>query len=132
MKNPKIHAIAVALAIFGQTAPALAAAHDDVPDPAYVEIVNQLRDEGFIEIEVVQTFLGRFVITAEKGGQTREIVMTGSGEILRSKLFGTDAAGGEFGSAVSEAAEAGGAGFGASVAESASGGGSAGGGASNR
>lgn len=48
------------------------------------QIIAQLRDQGFTEIEVEQTWLGRTRIVAERGDASREIILNpGTGEILR-------------------------------------------------
>lgn len=47
-------------------------------------IVNQLRQQGYEEISVSRTWLGRIRIEAERGGREREIIINRrTGEILR-------------------------------------------------
>lgn len=66
-----------------------------LPGPAYAasfadQIVAQLSDQGFADIEVERTWLGRTRILAERGGAQREIILNAStGEILRD-LWLTD------------------------------------------
>lgn len=68
---------AVAALQFGLAVSAFAATAAD-------QIIAQLRDQGFIEIEVEQTWLGRTRIVAERGDASREIILNPStGEILR-------------------------------------------------
>ena len=68
---------AVAALQLGLAAAAFAATAAD-------QIVAQLRDQGFTEIEVEQTWLGRTRIVAERGNASREIILNPStGEILR-------------------------------------------------
>ena len=61
----------------GLSAPAVAATAAD-------QIVTQLRDQGFTQIEVEKTWLGRTRIVAERKDASREIILNpGTGEILR-------------------------------------------------
>lgn len=48
------------------------------------QIVSQLRDQGFSQIEVERTWLGRTRILAQRGDANREIIFNpATGEILR-------------------------------------------------
>ena len=71
---------AVCLAIWGQfwlAAPANASSFAD-------QIVAQLSDQGFADIEIERTWLGRTRILALRGGAQREIIVNATtGEILR-------------------------------------------------
>ena len=61
----------------GFAAPAVAATAAD-------QIVTQLREQGFTDIDVEQTWLGRTRIVAERKDTSREIILNpGTGEILR-------------------------------------------------
>ena len=54
-------------------------------------IIEQLREQGFGEIKVEKTWLGRLRITASKAGAGREIVLNPrTGEILRDIVFYVD------------------------------------------
>jgi hypothetical protein len=115
-KHLLVLAVSTALAV----SPALAETRDNA---AVVSVTNQLEDYGYVDIDVVQTFLGRIKITAHRGEVTRELVMTRSGKILRDELFDSgDLTEGEFGAHISERAQSEGRSFGSSVAGEASGG----------
>ncbi len=61
--------------------PALAQAGDNRLSS---QVVSQLRDQGYDEIEASRTWLGRLRFTAERGDMHREIVINPkTGEILR-------------------------------------------------
>ena len=63
---------------------ALGLASPSVAATAADQIVTQLRDQGFTEIEVEKTWLGRTRIVAERKDASREIILNpGTGEILR-------------------------------------------------
>ncbi len=49
-------------------------------------VVQQLRDQGFGEIEISRTMLGRTKIEAYRGDLEREIVVTSSGRILKDEV----------------------------------------------
>ncbi len=54
-------------------------------------IIRQLRKQGFSQIEVSRTFLGRTKIEAVSGGRRREIILNPkTGEILRDLLTADD------------------------------------------
>ncbi|WP_308915494.1 hypothetical protein [Jannaschia sp. LMIT008] len=64
-------------------APAPAAAQDDAGSFAD-DVVAALRDEGYADIRVRRTFLGRIRITGRRDGWRREVVLSESrGTILR-------------------------------------------------
>ncbi len=53
------------------------------------QIVRQLQDQGFVEISVTNTWLGRTRILAQSGDGQREIILNAStGEILRDLYAG--------------------------------------------
>ena len=63
---------------------ALGLASPSVAATAADQIVTQLRDQGFTEIEVEKTWLGRTRIVAKRKDASREIILNpGTGEILR-------------------------------------------------
>lgn len=70
---------ALTLALLMLATPALA------QHPDYVQIwTDALRAEGYSEIEVERTWLGRIKIEAERGREEREIILNRStGEVLR-------------------------------------------------
>ena len=77
----------VAAVQFGLAAAAFAASAAD-------QIIAQLRDQGFTEIEVEQTWLGRTRIVAEREDASREIILNPStGEILRDLWLTKDGEG---------------------------------------
>ena len=77
MKRRAFLIVLAVLTTLGKAAPAVAATAAD-------QIVTQLRDQGFTEIEVEQTWLGRTRIVAERKNASREIILNpGTGEILR-------------------------------------------------
>jgi hypothetical protein len=76
MTRLRFCALAAALGL--AVLPAAAAA-----DPVQ-EIVAEMRAEGFTDITVESTLLGRIRITGETAGERREVVIDrGTGEILR-------------------------------------------------
>ena len=76
MRRAFMIVLAVVTAL-GLAAPVMAATAAD-------QIVTQLRDQGFTQIEVEKTWLGRTRIVAERKDASREIILNpGTGEILR-------------------------------------------------
>jgi len=49
------------------------------------EVIAQLKSEGYTDIEVEKTLLGRTKIEATKGNTEYEIVLSKSGEVLREE-----------------------------------------------
>ena len=76
MRRAFMIVLAVVTAL-GLAAPVMAATAAD-------QIVTQLRDQGFTQIEVEKTWLGRTRIVAERKDASREIILNpGTGEIFR-------------------------------------------------
>jgi len=76
-----------AIAILGAAFLASVASAGAIED----RIVQQLKDQGFTEIEMSRTWLGRVRIEAESGTHEREIILNPrTGEILRDYWEGPD------------------------------------------
>lgn len=76
--------IAGAIAALTQAGAALASGYQD-------DVVAQLRSQGFGQIKIVTTWLGRTRITAQKGKLSREIIFNPrTGEILRDLVQNGD------------------------------------------
>ncbi|KAB7614327.1 hypothetical protein F9L33_06680 [Amylibacter sp. SFDW26] len=71
-----------ALAIAAALTPALAASAPEVTD----QIVAQMKEQGYTNITVETSLLGRTEIEGEKDGEEREVVLNKSGEILRDEV----------------------------------------------
>ncbi len=71
-----------ALAIAVALTPALAASAPEVAD----QIVAQMKEQGYTNISVETSLLGRTEIEGEKDGEEREVVLSKSGEILRDEV----------------------------------------------
>lgn len=50
------------------------------------EVVAQMKAQGYTDISVEKSFLGRTEIEGEKNGEEREVVLSKSGEILRDEI----------------------------------------------
>ncbi len=50
------------------------------------DYVQRLLDEGFSDIEISRSFLGRTRIEASKGDQARELVISREGDLLLDRL----------------------------------------------
>ena len=116
-------ALAVSATLCASTA--VAEAHDT---PAVASVIEQLQEYGYDYFEVERTLLGRVTISAERGEDIRQVVMTKSGKVLRDELFESgEVLGRDFGAQVAEEAQnvadqaqTDGRSFGSSVAENAS------------
>ena len=116
-------ALAVSATLCASTA--VAEAHDT---PAVASVIEQLQEYGYDYFEVEKTLLGRVTISAERGEDIRQVVMTKSGKVLRDELFESgEVLGRDFGAQVAKEAQnvadqgqTDGRSFGSSVAENAS------------
>jgi hypothetical protein len=71
-----------ALAVTAAMIPAFAASTSTTAD----EVVAQMKADGYTNISVETSLLGRTEIEGEKDGEEREVVLNKAGEILRDEV----------------------------------------------
>ena len=72
----------VALASSVALTPALAASGSEMAD----QIVAEMKEQGYTDITVETSLLGRTIIEGEKDGEEREVVLSKTDEILRDEV----------------------------------------------